>query len=136
MKLLMFQAERFAWRPFQRVLPDAEEAEGRTELSDAAVIFVHAEASDQATRSKTVTKAIKNIKWLARKRGLTKIVIHSFTHLGGDTAEPALARALMEDIAKRLRQVDLEVWCTPFGWVCEWELAVHGESLAKVFKAL
>jgi hypothetical protein len=38
--------------------------------------------------------------------------------------------------AERLRSVGYRVWITPFGWVCEWELGVHGESLAKVFKSL
>ena len=29
---------------------------------------------------------------------------------------------------------DDEVATTPFGWFCEWDLAVYGESLAKVWK--
>lgn len=136
MRLLMFAARRFAWLPFQRSLPNAADPEGRAELDDAAVIFVHVEATDAKGHGKTVTKTVKNIKWLARKHGLRRIVLHSFTHLGGDTAEPALAQSLLEEMAERLRRVGYQVWLTPFGWVCEWELAVYGESLARVFKVL
>ncbi len=41
-----------------------------------------------------------------------------------------------EILAARLRHTGYQVALTPFGWVCEWEFAVFGESLAKVFKSL
>jgi hypothetical protein len=63
-------------------------------------------------------------------------VLHSFTHLSPSKADPAFAQALIEELAERLRSVGYQVWITPFGWVCEWELSVYGESLAKVFKSL
>ena len=132
----MFQAARFTWRPFQRSLADAADPGAATEIEDVAVIFCHAEVQDEAKRSKIVTKATKNIKWLAGKRGLKRVVLHSFTHLGGDTAEAALAQALLAEIGARLKRAGYEVAYTPFGWVCEWELSVHGESLAKVYKAI
>jgi hypothetical protein len=136
MRLLMFQARRFGWRPFERSLPDAADAAGNVEVTEAVVVFVHVEASDEAGRGRVITKAAKNIKWLAGKRGLRRVVLHSFTHLGADTADPALAQSLLEQLAERLDRVGYQVWLTPFGWVCEWELAVHGESLAKVFKVI
>ncbi|RLC99481.1 MAG: hypothetical protein DRI77_02700 [Chloroflexi bacterium] len=135
MKLLMFAASYFSWRPFERILPDAPDATDEIKVQDAAVIFTQVEAKDEES-PKIVTKAIKNIKWLARKRGLQHIVLHSFTHLGGETADPALALSLMEEMADRLRGVGYQVWLPPFGWVCEWNLHVYGEGLAKVFKSL
>jgi hypothetical protein len=135
MRLLMFQASRFAWVPFERMLQNADEpAPEGGEVTDAAVIFIHAERADQVAPGKTLTKILKNIKWIANKRGLRQVVLHSFTHLGGETAEPAFAQQLLLDAAERLRNTGYKVWTTPFGWVCTWELAVHGESLAKVFK--
>jgi hypothetical protein len=136
MKLLMFQAKRFWFRSFQRTLETAKEVEVEEKVSDAAVIFIHAEAEDKAHQSKVLTKAVKNVKWLANKRGLKNVVLHSFTHLGGDTALPEFAQEFIEAAATRLRATGYEVWLTPFGYVCEWDLAVYGESLAKVFKAI
>ncbi|MFQ6101404.1 MAG: threonyl-tRNA synthetase editing domain-containing protein [Anaerolineae bacterium] len=136
MKLLMFAARHFRWCPFERTLPDVPDAGGEAEVHDAAVIFVHIEAEDEARRSKVLTKTLKNVKWLAGKRGLRRVVFHSFTHLGGETSNPALALSLLEEMAERLRRVGYQVWLTPFGWVCEWDLSVYGESLAKVFKSL
>ena len=135
MRLLMFQAKRFHFRSFQRTLETVEEVDVEETVSDAAVIFFHAEAKDGAQQSKVLTKALKNVKWLANKRGLKNVVLHSFTHLGGETASPEFAREFLEAMAARLRATGYQVWLTPFGYVCEWDLSVYGESLAKVFKA-
>ena len=132
----MFQAKRFHFRSFQRTLETVEEVDVEETVSDAAVIFFQAEAKDGAQPGKVLTKALKNVKWLANKRGLKNVVLHSFTHLGGDTASPELAQEFLEAMAARLRATGYQVWLTPFGYVCEWDLSVYGESLAKVFKAL
>jgi hypothetical protein len=132
----MFQAKRFHFRSFQRTLETVKEVDVEETVSDAAVIFFHAEAKDGAQQSKVLTKALKNVKWLANKRGLKNVVLHSFTHLGGETASPEFAREFLEAMAARLRATGYQVWLTPFGYVCEWDLSVYGESLAKVFKAI
>jgi hypothetical protein len=136
MKLLMFQARRFWYRSFQRTLETAEKVDVEAQVNDAAVVFLHVEAQDKAQRSKALTKSVKNVKWLANKRGLKNVVLHSFTHLGGDTAAPEFAQDFLKAMAERLRATGYQVWLTPFGYVCEWDLAVYGESLAKVFKAI
>ena len=136
MKLLMFQAKRFWFRSFRRTLETVKDVDVETKVTDVAVIFIHAEDKDEAQRGKVLTKAIKNVKWLANKRGLKNVVLHSFTHLGGETALPEFAWEFIEAMAARLRTTGYEVWLTPFGYVCEWDLAVYGESLAKVFKAI
>ena len=136
MRLLMFQARRFWYRPFSKTLEQAEDASGEEEVPEAAVIFVHAEAEDEQRRSKVLSKALKNIKWLANKRDLKNIVLHSFTHLADSKASPEFAHGFLEEVAGRLQQTGYNVWLTPFGYVCEWELAVYGESLAKVFKEI
>jgi hypothetical protein len=79
---------------------------------------------------------LKNVKWLANKRELKNVVLHSFTHLSDSTASPEYAHSLLEAAAERLRATGYSVWLTPFGYFCEWELGVYGESLAKVFKML
>jgi len=136
MKLLMFQASRFRFSPFLKTLPEAEDQDVEEDLREVAVIFVHAEAEDMERRDRVLGKALKNIKWLANKRGLRKVVLHSFTHLSESKAEAGFARASLEELAGRLGRVGYSVWITPFGYTCEWDLSVYGDSLAKVFKAL
>jgi hypothetical protein len=136
MKLLMFLARQFAFRPFEKTLPEASDASGETRVTDAAIIFVHAEPQDEAGAAGLETKFVKNVKWIAGKRGLKNVVLHSFTHLAVASASPQFAEAFLQSAAARLRNTGFSVTLTPFGWVCEWDLSVFGESLAKVFKSL
>jgi len=137
MKLLTFQASRFAWRSHAVTLPELADPAAEDAASDAVVVFAHAEAADAApeARERALRHAHKHVKWLANKRGLRSVVLHSFTHLGaaGD-ADPSFARAWLQELAGKLRANDYSVKLTPFGWSCAWELSVFGEAIAKVWK--
>jgi hypothetical protein len=132
----MFEAKRFWWKSFSKTLEDVPQVHVEEAVTDAVVIFLHAEEEDEAKGNKLLTKTLKNVKWLANKRGLKNIVLHSFTHLSDSTASSDYAQAFLESAAERLRGTGYRVWLTPFGYFCEWDLSVYGESLAKVFKAL
>ena len=138
MKLLCFQAKRFRWKPHSKTLPDVPDREVDQEVTETLVVFLHAQVDDAAdNRSASVQRqSLKHIKWLANKRALNNIVLHSFTHLGGDTATPAFAESFIDTVAARLRETGYHVWTTPFGYFCEWDLSVYGESLAKVWKEI
>ena len=107
-------------------------------MRETLVVFLHAEAPDgeSAKRSSVLRQTLKHVKWLANKRGLKNIVLHSFAHLGGEAASPVFTEGLMNELAQRLRDTDYAVWLTPFGYFCEWDLSVYGDSLAKVWKEI
>ncbi len=134
MRLLMFQAQRFWWKSFSKTLEDVADVQVEDAVTDAVVIFMQAEAKDAAARDDVFRKTLKNIKWLANKRELKRVALHSFTHLGGENAEPEFAAAFIAELADRLRGTGYQVWITPFGYFNEWELKVYGESLGKVWK--
>jgi hypothetical protein len=137
-RLLCFQAKRFWWKPFAATLPDAAPATPATEVRDAVVAFIHVEGADVAGEGaeSAFRQALKHLKWLANKRAMRVVVLHSFTHLGGDPAAPAAAQALLERLAARLAETGYAAHITPFGWLNEWEIGVYGESLAKVWKQI
>jgi len=134
-KLLLFQAKRFYWQSFSKTLDDVADQDVSETVENTVVVFLHAEAEDEA-KPKLETKVVKNIKWLANKRGLENIVLHSFTHLSGSTASPEFAQDLLNRLDERLTTTGYQVWQTPFGYFCEWDLSVFGDSLAKVFKEI
>ncbi len=135
MKLLLFQAKKFYWASFSKTLDDVPAQEVAETVTEAVVVFLHAEAEDEV-KPKLETRVVKQIKWLANKRQFKNVVLHSFTHLSGSTASPEFAKKLLDGLAQRLGDTGYQVWQTPFGYFCEWELAVYGDSLAKVFKEL
>jgi len=134
-KLLLFQAKRFYWQSFSKTLADVADQNVSETVENTVVVFLHAEAEDEA-KPKLETKVVKNIKWLANKRDLKNIVLHSFTHLSGSTASPEFAQDLLNRLDERLTGTGYRVWQTPFGYFCEWDLSVFGDSLAKVFKEI
>ena len=138
MKLLCFQAKRFRWKTHAKTLPDVPDQDVEEEVAETLVAFIHAETSDEIEerRISVLRQTLKHMKWLANKRALRNIVIHSFTHLGGETASPAGAETIIVALAERLRETGYQVWITPFGYFCEWDLDVYGESLAKVWKEI
>jgi hypothetical protein len=138
MKLLCFQAKRFHWKTHSKTLPDAPEQEVDQAVESALVAFLHAEVQDaeEQRQNSVQRRALKHIKWLANKRQLKNVILHSFAHLGGETAAPELAERSIVALAERLRENGYRVWITPFGYFCEWDLSVHGESLAKVWKEI
>lgn len=138
MRLLCFQAKRFHWKSFSKTLDEAAEQTVDEELLDCVVVFLHAESRDEdvETRRRVFKHTLKHVKWLANKRDFHNVVLHSFTHLGADNASPAFAESFLGELADRLTATDYTVKCTPFGYFCEWDLEVHGESLAKVWKEI
>lgn len=136
MKLLTFLAKSFSWKPYARALDDAPDPPHETTaVADTVVVLVEVENADRDNPS-ALRQALKHIKWLANKKQLRNVVLHSFAHLGGDGAPPADAQELLEEVAGRLRQTGYQVWTTPFGYFCEWDISVHGDSLAKVWKEI
>ena len=135
MRILTFLARSFAWQPFSQTLPDAPPAAAGA-VEDAVVAFIQVEAGDAGQRARVFRHALKHLKWLANKKGFRTIVLHSFTHLGGENADPDFAYALLTELADRLRTTGYRVEITPFGYFCSWQIDVYGESLAKVYKAI
>ena len=135
MRILTFLARNFTWNPFSQTLPDAPPAEAGA-VTDAVIAFMHIEAKDEADRSRVFRRTLKHLKWLANKRQFKAIVLHSFTHLGGENANSDFAQTFFSDLAERLRTTGYTVEITPFGWFCSWQLDVYGESLAKVYKEI
>jgi transcriptional regulator of aromatic amino acid metabolism len=138
MRLLCFQARHFRWKTHSKTLPEVPDLQTEEEIADSVVIFVQAEAADTSEQhlDSIRRKAVKHIKWLANKRALKNVVLHSFTHLGGETAQAGFAETFIQSIADRLGESGYHVQITPFGYFCEWELSVYGESLAKVWKEI
>ncbi|MFP4393513.1 MAG: threonyl-tRNA synthetase editing domain-containing protein [Desulfohalobiaceae bacterium] len=136
MKLLMFFCPEFSLRPYSRTVDSGPENPNPVQVKDAVLVFYHCEAEDQERRKQVLTKALKNIKWLANKFGSREVVLHSFNHLSSSKADPEFSSELAGNIRQRLENTGYEVQETPFGWMNEWWMHVAGESLAKVFKEL
>jgi hypothetical protein len=136
MKLLLLFVHDYWLRPYEKSVPEAPDRSEPMESRDAVVALVHVEQHDPEQHAKLVTKAIKQVKWLAGKFGTRSIVLHSFAHLAATRADPKAAEALLADMQDRLAASGYSVQVSPFGYFNEFRLHVAGPSLAKVFAEL
>ena len=133
MRVLFWYCDRFDWTPAMKTLPDAPEAEP-AENENAVVAFVHIEPGDVEAGSSAETKLVKNAKWLARKWEITRVVLHSFTHLGEEKAEADKAQSLLDRAQKRLENAGYSVAQTPYGYFLDLAIKAPGHPLARVYK--
>jgi hypothetical protein len=133
MRVLFWYCDRFDWTPAMKTLPDTPEAEP-AKNENAVVAFVHIEPGDVEAGSSAETKLVKNAKWLVRKWENTRVVLHSFTHLGEEKAEAGKAQSLLDRAQKRLEKAGYSVVQTPYGYFLDLEIKAPGHPLARVYK--
>jgi hypothetical protein len=100
----------------------------------AVVAFVHVEPKDLEDGSSAETKLVKNAKWLARKWEITEIVLHSFTHLGEEKADPNIAQRLLDRAQERLIRAGYSTHQTPYGYFLDLSIEAKGHPLARIYK--
>lgn len=133
MKLLMIYSDRFAWRTAEKGLEAAAPIEDEARLERVLVGLIHAEEQDEAEAAKVEKKLVKNLKWGARKNGTSRILLHSFSHLAENKADPEFTRQLLGRAEERLQTAGYEACQTPFGWFLDLDLAAPGRSTARIF---
>jgi len=133
MRLLFWYCERFAWKPSLKTLDNAPEAVPMTH-EQTVVAFIHVEPPDVVEGSSVETKLVKNAKWVARKWETRKIVLHSFTHLGEQKADPEDAKGLIDRVQKRLETAGYTAVQTPYGYFNDLSIDAPGHPLARIYK--
>ncbi|MEW6456269.1 MAG: threonyl-tRNA synthetase editing domain-containing protein [Acidobacteriota bacterium] len=127
MKLLMLHAKQFWYKPHIG-LADAKSGD----ISNAIIAFIHVEENDM-DKDEVIDKAVGNLRWLAKKNEIDKIVLHSFAHLSNSKSDPETANSIIQKIGEELKK-NFTVHIVPFGQFYEFSIHVLGPSLAKVFK--
>lgn len=133
MRVLYWYCDSFSWVPAMKTLEDAPDADASTH-EKTVVAFVHVEPLDLSAESKAETKLVKNAKWLARKWEVTSVVLHSFTHLGEEKADPGEARNLLDRAQGRLESAGYETCQTPYGYFLDLRIDAPGHPLARIYK--
>jgi hypothetical protein len=133
MRLLLWYCDRFAWHPSLKTLDHAPEAVPMT-YEQTVVAFIHVEPPDVVDGSTAETKLVKNAKWLARKWETRRIILHSFTHLGEQKADPESAKGLIDRVQNRLETAGYMAVQTPYGYFNDLSMDAPGHPLARIYK--
>ncbi|MGQ4915985.1 MAG: threonyl-tRNA synthetase editing domain-containing protein [Candidatus Asgardarchaeia archaeon] len=136
MKLLMFHALEFWYKTSRKNLPDTVEVDEENEFKNSSLIFIHTEEKDENNKNSVLRKALKNILWHMRKVATDKIILHSFAHLSSSKSSPEFAKEAIDWLEMKIKERNIPVFKTPFGYFLEIKLHVSGESLGRVFKEI
>ncbi|MGQ4833959.1 MAG: threonyl-tRNA synthetase editing domain-containing protein [Candidatus Asgardarchaeia archaeon] len=136
MKLLMFHALEFWYKTSRKNLPSTEDITEEKGFENASLIFIHTESKDENNENHVLRKALKNILWHMRKVNSDKIILHSFAHLSSDKSSPEFAMRAINWLEEKIKERNIPVFKTPFGYFLEIKLHISGESLGRVFKDL
>lgn len=104
MKLVLFLAEVFEYAASQQASPLAAERPkpAADRVENTVVAFVQCEPRDEERGEAMLKQAVKYFRWLARKRDVNRLVLHSFAHLAEERSAPEFARDLLADLGLRL----------------------------------
>lgn len=133
MRVMFWYCERFNWTPAIKTLEDSPPASAAAN-ENVIVAFVHIEPGDILETGSRETKLVKNSKWLARKWDVKTIILHSFTHLGEEKADPEAAGDLLDRVRQRLENAGYEAIQTPYGYFLDLDIQAKGHPLARIYK--
>ena len=135
MKLLLWYMDNFSYKTASKGLEDVPDLDEEGTFKNAVIGFVHLEEKDEETIGSTVTKLIKNLKWLAGKWNTKNVVLHSFAHLAESKASADVVREVFAHARERLEASGYTVGETPIGYFLDIHIDAPGRSLARVWKS-
>lgn len=136
MKLLMIYMNKFSYKPAIKTIESMQDFSEEKEFRNIQAVFIQVEKEDEENETAVKKKLLKNLKWIAGKNNVKKIILHSFAHLSESKAEPEFTKSLFDNINERFVNSGFEVEQTPFGYFLDLKIDAPGYSLARVFKDL
>ncbi|MBS7605027.1 MAG: threonine--tRNA ligase [Candidatus Bathyarchaeia archaeon] len=134
MKILQLHSNFIEYRPVEKEIAIAEEAEPKVyRLEEVVVLFTCIEKGDTPENA---YRAINEIKEFLDKVKANRILIYPYAHLSADLASPSEAIKILREMESYARELGIEVYRAPFGWCKEFSISVKGHPLAEQFKSI
>ncbi|WP_457548912.1 threonine--tRNA ligase [Archaeoglobus sp.] len=131
MRLLLIHADYIEYEPKEKT-KFAEDCERRRErVEECLVAFISVEKGDE----KVVDRAVEEIKEVAKKLNVDKVVVYPYAHLSSNLADPDTAVAVLKEIESKLSR-DFDVHRAPFGWYKAFKLYCKGHPLSELSRSI
>ncbi|HVO36711.1 MAG TPA: threonine--tRNA ligase [Candidatus Acidoferrum sp.] len=129
MRILQLHSDYIEYRPVQKEIAVAEEAEKKTvRLEEIVVLFTAVEEGDDKA---TGQKAIDEIQAFIEKLKVNRIIIYPYAHLSSDLAKPAEALKILKGMEAYAKEKGIETFRAPFGWNKQFTISIKGHPLAE-----
>ncbi|MCD6446027.1 threonine--tRNA ligase [Candidatus Bathyarchaeota archaeon] len=129
MRILQLHSNFIEYKPIQKEIPQAEEAEKKVQrLEEIVVLFTAVEEGDDEI---VAEKAIDEVKEFLKKLKVNKILIYPYAHLSSKLAKPTEALKIVKAMETFAKKAGLETYRAPFGWNKQFTLSIKGHPLAE-----
>ncbi|MGB8779548.1 MAG: threonine--tRNA ligase [Candidatus Bathyarchaeia archaeon] len=129
MRILQLHANFIAYKPVQKEIAMAEEAEKEeVRLEELIVLFTAVEDGDDA---RVAQKAIDEVQAFLEKLGANRILIYPYAHLSSRLARPSEALKTVQAMEAYAKKKGIETFRAPFGWNKQFTVSVKGHPLAE-----
>ncbi|MGA3191380.1 MAG: threonine--tRNA ligase [Candidatus Bathyarchaeia archaeon] len=129
MRILQLHANFIAYKPVQKEIAMAEEAEKKeARLEELIVLFTAVEEGDDA---RVAQKAIDEVQAFLEKLGANRILIYPYAHLSSRLARPSEALKTVQAMEAYAKKMGIETFRAPFGWNKQFTVSVKGHPLAE-----
>ena len=131
MRLLLIHADYIEYEPKQKTKL-AEPCEPKRErVEECLVVFTSVEKGDEGV----VDRAVEEIKDVARKLGVDRIVVYPYAHLSSNLADADTAVSVLKEIEEKLKG-EFDVHRAPFGWYKAFKISCKGHPLSELSRSI
>jgi threonyl-tRNA synthetase len=129
MRILQLHSNFIEFKPIQKEIANAEEAEKKeVRLEEIVVLFTAVEEGDDIDVAK---KAVDEVQEFLKKLKVNRIIIYAYAHLSNNLARPSEALKIVKAMEAYAREKDIETYRAPFGWNKQFTISIKGHPLAE-----
>jgi threonyl-tRNA synthetase len=129
MRILQLHSDFIAYRPVQKEIALAEDAEKKeVRLEEVIVLFTAVEENDDKAAAQ---KAIDEVQTFLEKQKINRILIYPYAHLSSNLANPSEALKTVKAMEAYAKKKGIETFRAPFGWNKQFTISIKGHPLAE-----
>jgi threonyl-tRNA synthetase len=129
MRILQLHSNFIVYKPVQKEIAIAEEAEKKeNRLEEVVVLFTAVEKGDSEAVGR---KAIDEVETFLGKLKVNRILIYPYAHLSSNLAGPADALKIVKTMETYAKEKNIETHRAPFGWNKQFTISIKGHPLAE-----
>jgi threonyl-tRNA synthetase len=138
MKVLYIHADSMEYE-VKKETKLAEEMKGQPKtyrMEDVLVVFASVEKKDEADPDAIAEVAAADIADVCAKVKTSKVMLYPYAHLSRSLASKEPAIEVLKRLELRLREADLDVHRSPFGWYKAFSIRCKGHPLSELSREL
>jgi threonyl-tRNA synthetase len=129
MRILQLHSNFIVFKPVQKEIAIAEEAEEKeNRLEEVVILFTAIEEGDN---SQVGQKAVDDVRGFLGKQKTNRILIYPFAHLSSNLSQPSEALKVIKDMEAYAKEKGIETYRAPFGWNKQFTISIKGHPLAE-----